>query len=182
MKTLHQLHLHTPCLILVPDTFLSASDNGATSSGRKPDQTSLLVECIRDEFPFVPLEPVLRRYWNEDAGKVCGTQAYNPLIFLVLGLTFISELCVEDDERAATLVASSQKCIYALLSYQSALLTCKRYSHQILCPLGRVCSIQACRNQVEHSICTRFPSYSFYARRWQYDDRPRDHPQSRIGR
>lgn len=32
------------------------------------------------------------------------------------GLTFVSQLCVEDDERAATLVAASKKCIYASTS------------------------------------------------------------------
>lgn len=69
MKTLHQMHLHTPCLVLVPDTFLSSSDNAAASSGRKTDYTSLLVQCIQEEFPFVPVEPVLRKYWNEDAGN-----------------------------------------------------------------------------------------------------------------
>lgn len=110
------MHLHTPCLVLVPDTFLSASDNSAARSGRNPDNTSLLVQCIQEEFPFVPVEPVLRKYWNEDAGD-----AYivllpcEILIIIGIGLTFVSQLCVEDDERAATLVAASKKCIYALI-------------------------------------------------------------------
>lgn len=68
MKTLHQMHLHNPALILVPDTFLSSKDNMGPSSGNTPSSTSLLVQCLYDEFPAVPVEPVLRKYWNEDAG------------------------------------------------------------------------------------------------------------------
>ena len=29
---------------------------------------SLLVQRLCDEFPGVPVEPVLRKFWNEDAG------------------------------------------------------------------------------------------------------------------
>ncbi|THH14058.1 hypothetical protein EW146_g6239 [Bondarzewia mesenterica] len=102
VKTLHQMHLHTPSLVLVPDTFLSAADTSLASGGKKPRSTSLLLQCIQDEFPFVPVEPVLRRYWNED-----------------VGLKFINQLCIEDDERAATLLAASNK--YYALSATSAL-------------------------------------------------------------
>lgn len=104
------MHLHTPCLVLVPDTFLSSSDNAAASSGRKSDSTSLLVQCIQDEFPFVPVEPVLRKYWNEDAGSAYIVLLLGKsLTIMFVGLTFVSQLCVEDDERAATLVAASKK-------------------------------------------------------------------------
>lgn len=98
VKTLHQLHLHTPAVVLVPDTFLSAQDS-ALASGRKGQgnaTTSLLVEYVREEFPGVCVEPVGRKYWN-DAG----------------GLEFIMQLCVENDERAATILAASTK-YYAL--------------------------------------------------------------------
>ncbi|KAI0044058.1 hypothetical protein FA95DRAFT_1497685 [Auriscalpium vulgare] len=102
VKTLHQMHLHNPCLILVPDTFLSIADSAFTSHGKTSTATTLLVQCIQDEFPGVPLEPVLRKYWNDDAG-----------------LQFIDQLCVQDDERAATLLAASSK--YYALSAAAAL-------------------------------------------------------------
>jgi DNA mismatch repair protein MSH4 len=63
------MHLHNPNLILIPDTFLSFKGNLGPSSTRNiPRSTSLLVQCLHDEFPGVPVEPVLRKYWNEDAG------------------------------------------------------------------------------------------------------------------
>jgi len=62
------MHLHYPVLILVPDTFLSTADTGVASSGIRPYTTSLLVQCIQDEFPHVPVEPVLRKFWNDDTG------------------------------------------------------------------------------------------------------------------
>ncbi|CAA7267689.1 unnamed protein product [Cyclocybe aegerita] len=96
VKSLHQMHLHTPCLILIPDTFLSASDAALAPSGKRSASTSLLVEYIQEEFPGIQTEPVGRRYWN-DAG----------------GLEFVLQLCVEDDERAGTVLAVSNK-YYAL--------------------------------------------------------------------
>jgi hypothetical protein len=62
VKTLHQMHLHSPSLVLVPDTFLAASSTKRSAS------PSLLVEYIREEFPGVQLEPVGRRYWNDTGG------------------------------------------------------------------------------------------------------------------
>ncbi|KAF9235861.1 DNA mismatch repair protein MutS [Melanogaster broomeanus] len=96
VKTLHQMHIHYPSLVLVPDTFLCATDSALASSGKKPPTTSLLVQFIMEEFPSVPVEPVVRKYWNDAAG-----------------MDFVSQLCVEDDERAATLVSVSDK-YYAL--------------------------------------------------------------------
>ncbi|KAI0727611.1 muts domain V-domain-containing protein [Fomitopsis betulina] len=101
IKTLHQLHLHSPSLILVPDTFLSMSDISLATGGKNPSTTSVLVQCMLEEFD-IPVEPVMRRYWNETAG-----------------LDFITQLIVEDDERAATIVAASSK--YYALSAASAL-------------------------------------------------------------
>ncbi|KDR68697.1 hypothetical protein GALMADRAFT_146051 [Galerina marginata CBS 339.88] len=96
VKTLHQMHIHNPCLVLIPDTFLFASDAALAPSGKRSASTSLLVEYIREEFPGTQIEPVGRRYWN-DAG----------------GLEFVLQLCVEDDERAGTVLAVSNK-YYAL--------------------------------------------------------------------
>ncbi|KAF9007936.1 muts domain V-domain-containing protein [Cyathus striatus] len=61
IKSLHQMHLHSPFLVLVPDTFLPASDTILAPSGKRPTSTSLLVECIREEFPSAQLEAVARR-------------------------------------------------------------------------------------------------------------------------
>ncbi|KAL6301010.1 muts domain V-domain-containing protein [Sparassis latifolia] len=102
VKTLHQLHLHSPSLILVPDTFLSVTDVLLASGAKKPSTTSILIQCIMEEFDSVPIEPVPRKYWNETAGY-----------------DFLNQLTVEDDERAATLVAASSK--YYALSAASAL-------------------------------------------------------------
>ncbi|KAI9437019.1 muts domain V-domain-containing protein [Lactarius indigo] len=102
VKTLHQMHLHYPALILVPDTFLTPKDGSGPSSRNKPNSTSLLVQRLCDEFPGVPVEPVLRKFWNEDAG-----------------LEFVSQLCVQDEERAAMILAVSRK--YYALSAASAL-------------------------------------------------------------
>ncbi|PCH33162.1 hypothetical protein WOLCODRAFT_93032 [Wolfiporia cocos MD-104 SS10] len=101
VKTLHQLHLHTPSIILVPDTFLSLTDTTMASGGKKASSTSVLVQCMIEEFD-APVEPVMRKYWNDAAG-----------------LAFVNQLIVDDDERAATLVAMSSK--YYALSAASAL-------------------------------------------------------------
>ena len=62
VKTLHQMHIHYPSLVLVPDTFISSH----SSSDAK---TSLLIDCIEGEFEGVPIEPVKRKYWNETTGR-----------------------------------------------------------------------------------------------------------------
>jgi len=64
------MHLHTPYLVLVPDTFLSAKDASLLTAGKRASSTSLLVELIRDEFPGAHIEPIGRKYWNETAGMI----------------------------------------------------------------------------------------------------------------
>ncbi|KAH6917711.1 DNA mismatch repair protein MutS [Coprinopsis sp. MPI-PUGE-AT-0042] len=96
VKTLHQMHLHYPSTVLVPDTFLSASDAAFSTSGKRSGSTSLLVEYVLEEFPNAQIEPVGRRYWNDNGG-----------------LEFILQLCVENDERAGTILAVGDK-YYAL--------------------------------------------------------------------
>ncbi|KIO01684.1 hypothetical protein M404DRAFT_16192 [Pisolithus tinctorius Marx 270] len=102
VKTLHQMHIHFPVLVLVPETFVSAADASFATSGKRPSTTSLLVRFIMEEFQNVPIEPVARKYWNDSAG-----------------MDFITQLCVEDDERAATLVSVADR--YYALSSASAL-------------------------------------------------------------
>src|SRR5712672_2440439 len=113
------MHLHNPILILIPDTFLSSKDNLGPSSGNTSSSTSLLVKFIYDEFPGVPVEPVLRKYWSEDAGN--SSLALFPQIvpmFKSQGLGSVSQLCVQskDEERLATILAVSRKCAYMQLS------------------------------------------------------------------
>ncbi|KAL5518469.1 MSH4 [Sanghuangporus vaninii] len=96
VKTLHYLHLHCPSVVIVPDTFLSDADASVNSSTRHGVNASLLVQCIRCEFPHVPIEPVLRKYWNEESG-----------------LHFVNQLTADSENRAATLLATSSK-YYAL--------------------------------------------------------------------
>ena len=69
MKTLNQLHLHSPSMILVPDTFLSALDRGKARRNNQ-STTSMLVELVREEFVGVPVETIPRKYWNEEAGQL----------------------------------------------------------------------------------------------------------------
>lgn len=110
------MHLHPPCLVLVPDTFISVCDVPLGSSGKRPFATSLLVQVIQEEFPGVCLEPVARRYWNDSGGmyeSLCSTTRV-PKRTHYLGLEFILQLCVEDDERAGTVIAVSNKCIYSV--------------------------------------------------------------------
>ncbi|PIL30772.1 hypothetical protein GSI_06940 [Ganoderma sinense ZZ0214-1] len=96
------MHLHYPSIVLVPDTFMSLSDVSLASGAKTPQTTTLLVQCIMDEFDGVPIEPVMRKYWSDNAG-----------------LDFVNQLMVDNDERAATLVAMSNK--YYALSAASAL-------------------------------------------------------------
>ncbi|KAL0068031.1 MutS protein msh4 [Marasmius tenuissimus] len=88
-------------MILVPDTFLSASDRGQARRNRQSGQ-SMLVELIQEEFQGVPVETLPRKYYNEQSG-----------------LEFIQQLCVDDEERAGTILAISDK--YYALSASSAL-------------------------------------------------------------
>lgn len=64
------MHLHSPSLVLVPDTFLSGSEGAATATGKKPISSSMLVDIIQEEFPGVPVEPIGRKYWNDTGGML----------------------------------------------------------------------------------------------------------------
>jgi DNA mismatch repair protein MSH4 len=61
VKTLHHLDLHYPSVIIVPDSSLL--------SGVSKQPASLLLQYIREEFSTVPIEPILRKYWNETVGE-----------------------------------------------------------------------------------------------------------------
>jgi DNA mismatch repair protein MSH4 len=65
-----------------------------------------------------------------------------------LGHQFIAQLCVEHDERAATLVSVTDKSLYAHISASTLLIA----SVQILYTLSHMCSFQICRNPLQHSL------------------------------
>jgi len=83
VKTLHHLELYPPQTILMPES----------AFGGRSDQDSLLLRSLQDEYEHVPIEPVARRCWNDAAGH-----------------DFVNQLCADDDERAAILVAIATKC------------------------------------------------------------------------
>ena len=80
----------------------------------------------------------------------------------------MNQLCVDDDERAATLVAASSKWVYAsFLGGMSLTL-----SEQILRLVSNKCTSEVRRVEDEYPICRCFVAYSIRARRCNDDDRP----------
>jgi len=96
------MHIHYPSLVLVPDTFISHH----SSSDPK---ASLLIECIEGEFEDVPIEPVKRRCWNETVGGSSEANLKSITDAVHPGLQFITELALDDEERATTLLSASTK-------------------------------------------------------------------------
>ncbi|KAG8977624.1 MutS protein msh4 [Tulasnella sp. 425] len=98
VKTIHHIHLHYPAVIIIPDTFnagsssLSAAAPGSSNPKKKQHQPSLLLQCLQEEFEDVAFETVGRKYFNDSAGK-----------------DFVTQLVVNDDERAGTLLALGNK-------------------------------------------------------------------------
>lgn len=109
VKSLHQMHLHNPCLVLVPETSLSTSDGALAPAGKRSSSTSLLVQYVIEEFPGIQVEPVGRRYWNDTAGGLYISAKKPSYVNCWLGLEFIMQLCVEDEERAGMILAVSNK-------------------------------------------------------------------------
>ncbi|KAG9045604.1 MutS protein msh4 [Tulasnella sp. UAMH 9824] len=105
VKTIHHIHLHYPSVIIVPDTFNAGgvSSSSATASSNPKKQPSLLLRCLQEEFEDdVAFETVGRKYFNDSAG-----------------MDFVTQLALNDDERAGTLLALGNK--YYALSAASAL-------------------------------------------------------------
>ena len=68
----------------------------------------MLVELIQDEFQGVPVEILPRKYYNEQSGKSLPPVPRFQLR-ATIGLEFIQQLCVDDEERAGTILAVSDK-------------------------------------------------------------------------
>ncbi|KAJ8462533.1 hypothetical protein ONZ45_g17900 [Pleurotus djamor] len=79
VKTLHQMHLYFPLVILVPDTFVSTTEATPGLATKNTQNMSMLVEYIREEFPYVPIESVGRKYWNDAGGLEFVDQLYYAL-------------------------------------------------------------------------------------------------------
>ncbi|PVF95072.1 hypothetical protein CPB86DRAFT_764679 [Serendipita vermifera] len=88
VKTLLHLSLHSPAAIIAPDTFFATQKDGRLKS--------VLLDHLYEEFPQVPVQQFPRRFWNDEAG-----------------LNFITELSLQDDERAGLLVTVHSR-YYAL--------------------------------------------------------------------
>ncbi|CAG8507780.1 3835_t:CDS:10 [Acaulospora colombiana] len=79
---------HNPATIIAPDTFFATQKDGRLKS--------VLLDHLYEEFPKVPVQQFPRRFWNDEAG-----------------LNFITELSLQDDERAGLLVTVHSR-YYAL--------------------------------------------------------------------
>ncbi|KZV81113.1 hypothetical protein EXIGLDRAFT_844900 [Exidia glandulosa HHB12029] len=69
VKTLHHLDLYTPQIILMPETSFS----------QQHGQDSLLLRLLGEEYPQTPVEPVMRKYWNDTAGEFYALSATSAL-------------------------------------------------------------------------------------------------------
>jgi DNA mismatch repair protein MSH4 len=149
------MNLHYPSLILVPDTFLSVEDTSSSTGSKK---SSLLMDCIRDEFEEVPVEPVGRKYWNENIGRILISSLERELlIYIWLGLQFITELSLDDEERAATLVSSSNKRVVCFLfsSFYSCCLH-RYYALSAVCALFKHAEMKLNTRYVAGSLRIRY--------------------------
>jgi len=84
-----------------------------------------------------------------------------------LGYQFITQFCVEDNERAATLVSVTDKSLYTHICTSDRLI-----AHlQILYALRRMRSFQICRNTPQYPLFCVFSSYTLYSCGGNDDDR-----------
>lgn len=82
-----------------------------STSGRRSAtsiSTWMLLELVENDFPEVKFEPVGRKYWNEGPGSYNLVSTTLPLTRYP-GFDFVQQLCVEDDERAGTLLTVANK-------------------------------------------------------------------------
>ncbi|KAL7415766.1 muts domain V-domain-containing protein [Mrakia frigida] len=109
VRTFHHLSLHPPTLILVTDTALPTPDQPGAHRNRlsgiasgRPVQPTLLVQSLMEGWQDVECVPISRKYWNDEAGE-----------------GFLKQLMIDDEDRAAVLVAAESK--YLALCATSAL-------------------------------------------------------------
>ena len=103
VKTLGHLHLVAPgTIIVLESTFPTKLGSGQYSSA--------LIQYIQEDFPDVNLAPASRKYWNETAGKML-IHRRSMILTGTIGLEYITQLIVDGDERAATLLSISEQCV-----------------------------------------------------------------------
>lgn len=152
------MHIHKPCLVLVPDTFISLSDATLAAGGKRPNTTSLLVQCILEEFEYIPVEPVLRKYWSDSAGtKTCFV------------CTDAIVLLLEQDSSSS--ISSVLKTMNVrLLSLQSQTSGCMRsylallYTHYCPCRYYALSAASALFKHAEVKMNIRFSAVSLRIR------------------
>jgi DNA mismatch repair protein MSH4 len=104
VKTLLHLSLHSPEIIIAPDTFFATNRDGSYKS--------VLLEHIQEDLAGVPIVQFPRRFWNDRAGQSSPIYPFEKLI-LLSGLDFAKELSLEDEEQAG-LILSIHDRYYAL--------------------------------------------------------------------
>ncbi|GAA5853279.1 hypothetical protein JCM3766R1_003671 [Sporobolomyces carnicolor] len=114
VKTISFLKSNPPYAVLVPPSALPTAD-----FGRARGEATLLVRCIRDEFPETAIFPVQRQYWDE---QVCDGVArfdialsLTPLASSQAGYEFLCQLSAKDHVRLHTIETTRTK-HYALSS------------------------------------------------------------------
>ena len=100
-------------------------------------------------------------------------------LLICVGLEFINQLTVEDDERAATLVAVSNKWVYAPRAVCPVSLT---VMFQVLRPLSCERTLQTRGASTEHAVRCCLPSDPLHPSRRHHDDRLRYCAQPRTCR
>ena len=94
--------------MLIHDTFVSTSDAAASSWQTICFHFPLGRIYISEEFPDVQIDAVGRRYWNHARGELSWIFLFR-FSECFVGLEFVLQLCVDDDERAGTVLAVSNK-------------------------------------------------------------------------
>ena len=159
VKTLHQMHIHTLCLIFVPDMFLSPPDAALALSRKRLVSPSLLIEYIGEEFPGIHVESV-----GGGIGTIVVVSPSLVIYCISASNTFyrsriLLQLCVEDKECAGMILAVSNKYVVP-----TPTLIHLNLEPQVLCPLCRLCPLQICA-----LLCSGFSSNSLCACGGHYD-------------
>ena len=176
VKSLHQLHLHNPFLVLVPETFLSSSDAALAPAGKRSPSTSLLVQYILEEFPGVQIEPVARRYWNDSAGN-SHTVFSNTLISNIVRPR-VCHAIMPPGRRTSGNNFSRLKQVNICAIFSLGLY--ERLLSQILLSFCSLCSFQIRRSSSRHSFCDWISPNQIRCCGWYYVNRSRHHPESRA--
>lgn len=117
-RTLHHVGCHPPGWLLVTDSafppVIKGSARGIGRSGaRSQREPTMLVRTVMDAWPDASIDPVARKYWTDEAGK-----------------SFLAQLAVDDEDRAALLVTTEQK--YLALCAVAALFKYLAASHSLV--------------------------------------------------